>query len=178
MRDPAAASAQSLEAIPRAEDTHLIIEKLDATVRTDALDMVERLKTEHSITSLDVVIAAAGVSKHHGLAHEVDVQEVAEHFETNALGPLLLFQATKPLLNAAAGGGGGGGGAVDADAGADAGRRPKFVAISSMVSSITDTGSFGLPNTPYGSSKAALNFIMRKIHYENAGLVALTLHPG
>lgn len=180
VRDPAnpdiSVSVKNLEGSHRAETTKLIIEKLDATSKADALDLVQRLRTNHSIATLDVVVASAGISKHHGLAHEVSVQEVAEHFETNALGPLLLFQATRPLLAA-----GITGADVDIDADADGNvreRQPKFVAISSIVSSITNVGMFQLPNTPYGSSKAALNFILRKIHYENPNLTVLALHPG
>lgn len=173
VRDPAAPSAKSLLACHKSEGNKLIIEKIDASVRTDALDAIRRLQTDHSIFALDIVIAAAGISNHHGLVHEVSIQEVADHIETNALGPLLLYQAAKPLLDAAATAAG-----INDASARGSGRQPKFVAISSIVSSITNIGSFLLPNTPYGSSKAALNFIMRKIHYENPTLTVLTLHPG
>lgn len=141
------------------------MEKIDATSRTDALETVQRLRSNFGITTLDVAIANAGISKYPGLAHAVPVEEVINHFEINAIGPLLLFQAVKPLLDAA-------------ERNEERVEGPMFVAISSVVASITDAGSFPLPNTPYASSKAALNFIMRKIHYENPRLIALTLHPG
>lgn len=34
------------------------------------------------------------------------------------------------------------------------------------------------PNGAYGVSKAAVNFLVRKLHFENEGLVVLALHPG
>ena len=33
-------------------------------------------------------------------------------------------------------------------------------------------------NTAYGASKAALNFITRRIHAENPGLIAFVINPG
>jgi NAD(P)-dependent dehydrogenase (short-subunit alcohol dehydrogenase family) len=35
-----------------------------------------------------------------------------------------------------------------------------------------------LPVTAYGSSKAAVNYIVRKIHFENPDLIAFPIHPG
>ncbi|KAE8356237.1 NAD(P)-binding protein [Aspergillus coremiiformis] len=158
VRDPSSPSSTSLEASPKGKGSKLIVEKIDARSRTDAVEAVQRLRAHAGIKTLDIVIANSGISSRHGPTHEIPVSEVADHFEVNALGPLLLYQATKPLLEAA--------------------ESPVFVAISSVVASITNVGDFQLPNTAYATSKAALNFIMRKIHYENSRLIALTLHPG
>lgn len=37
---------------------------------------------------------------------------------------------------------------------------------------------YPIPATAYGASKAALNYVVRKIHVENEGLIAFPLHPG
>ena len=34
------------------------------------------------------------------------------------------------------------------------------------------------PNASYGVSKVALNFVVRKIHFEHEGLVAFPMDPG
>jgi NAD(P)-dependent dehydrogenase (short-subunit alcohol dehydrogenase family) len=55
---------------------------------------------------------------------------------------------------------------------------PKFMAISTGGASLTKM--IPLSNGPYGSSKAALNFIMKKIAWEEKdnGLIAIALSPG
>ncbi|KAK8126935.1 uncharacterized protein PG998_002694 [Apiospora kogelbergensis] len=54
---------------------------------------------------------------------------------------------------------------------------PKVVMVSSTVGGIADQEA---PGGAYGASKAALNWITRALHVENAaaGLVAVALHPG
>lgn len=64
--------------------------------------------------------------------------------QVNTIGPLVLFRAVYPLLNVS---------------------RGKFIVISSSLG-----GEFGA-NTPigftaYGTSKAAVNFLVRRIHTE------------
>lgn len=89
---------------------------------------------------------------------ETPPAEVQEHFAVNVVGTLALFQATCPLLKASA--------------------APKFVAISTFIGSIADMEQYPFPATALGISKAALNFLVRKIHFENDWLVAFPLHPG
>jgi NAD(P)-dependent dehydrogenase (short-subunit alcohol dehydrogenase family) len=38
--------------------------------------------------------------------------------------------------------------------------------------------SVPLKSTAYGASKAAVNYIVRKIHFENPGLIAFPISPG
>lgn len=35
-----------------------------------------------------------------------------------------------------------------------------------------------IPAAAYGASKAAINYITRKIHFENDWLIAFFIHPG
>ena len=66
-------------------------------------------------------------------------------------GPLVLFQATNELLKAS--------------------KNPKFVGISSPAGSITAGSQFPGGLYTYGSSKAALSWVLRKLHhdFENIG---------
>jgi norsolorinic acid ketoreductase len=81
-----------------------------------------------------------------------------EHYQINVLGPLHLFQATAPLLVAS--------------------QKPKFVAMSSGAGSISGVEKLKVENTAYGASKAALNFVTRRIHAENEHLIAFPINPG
>jgi len=70
-----------------------------------------------------------------------------------------LFQAMLPLLKAS--------------------KNPKFVVISSWVSStakVALSAPFGIAS--YGASKAAVNHLVRRAHFENEWLTAFVLHLG
>jgi norsolorinic acid ketoreductase len=78
------------------------------------------------------------------------------------VGVVSLFQEVYPLLGPAPGG-----------------ASPKFVTISSSLASIELIGAEPVKGlTPYGMSKAALNFFTRTIHDENPELIAFPIHPG
>jgi NAD(P)-dependent dehydrogenase (short-subunit alcohol dehydrogenase family) len=66
------------------------------------------------------------------------------------IGPLVLFQASYPLLKAST-------------------AAPKFVIISSRAGSNV-IGAAIPGGLSYGASKAAVNFLSRKLHFENEGL--------
>lgn len=84
------------------------------------------------------------------------LSEMCSHFEVNTLGPLVLFQATAALLEAA--------------------QDRMFFIMSSVAGSIGDIQP--VPSTAYGTSKAAVNFITRKIHFEHKKITSVALHPG
>ena len=132
--------------------------KIDSLSQTDALAAVKTLKVEHNITKLDIVIANAGIANHWGQARVTPAKEMTDHFEVNVVGPLLLFQATAELLDAAP--------------------APKFFAISSAIGSISLQANFPLESSAYGTSKIALNFVLARIHFENPKILAAPVHPG
>ena len=66
--------------------------------------------------------------------------------QINSVGPLVLFQAVWPLLKTSP--------------------APKFVPVTSMVGSVEVGSLFDIDNIPYGTSKAALNWITRKLHHD------------
>lgn len=80
--------------------------------------------------------------------------------KTNLYGPIVLFQATHSLLRKSA--------------------NPKFIPISSQAASIDGitVRSAAVGATGYGSSKAALNWVTRKIHFENDWLTTFLISPG
>jgi norsolorinic acid ketoreductase len=132
--------------------------QIDSGSQYDAKEAVEVLVSDHSLTHLDLVVANAGISNYFGSALVTPPAEMTEHYRINVLGSLLLFQATAALLQKA--------------------RQPKFVAISSGAGSIDGIERLKVENTAYGASKAALNFVTRRIHAENEWLVAFPLNPG
>jgi len=56
--------------------------------------------------------------------------------------------------------------------------KPVFVGITTGLASLGDMASLPVQSTAYGMSKAALNYAVRKIHFENEWLVAFVLSPG
>ncbi|KAH7110999.1 hypothetical protein B0J13DRAFT_591087 [Dactylonectria estremocensis] len=128
------------------------------TPQADFAAAMETLKSQHGIEKLDLVIANAGISKYFGKASITPVQQMLDHFTANAVGPLLLFPTTSSLLSTSI--------------------APKFVTISSSAGSIGGMDKLPVENTAYGSSKIALNFIARRIYFENLHLIAFSINPG
>ncbi|EGY22045.1 hypothetical protein VD0002_g9464 [Verticillium dahliae] len=162
-RDPA--SASSLEQLPKGEGSRLIIVKIDSASDTDAAAAVEQLQSKHGITSLDVVIANAGIAKSGSSVANTTPELLREHVNVNAVGPLTLFQATRPLLQASKTG------------------NPVFLPISTLLGSIGNQEAFeklGLPPSlsPYGASKATLNWLIKRVHFEEPWLTSFVVHPG
>ncbi|KAF5970001.1 ketoreductase [Fusarium bulbicola] len=158
VRDPTAKSSEESLHATKGTGSRCILVKIDSASETDALAAMSTLKREHGIEKLDLVIANAGISKYFGTAEVTPVKEMIDHFKINTVAPLLLFQATWPLLHTA--------------------KAPKFVSISSGAGSLGFMENLKVENTAYGSSKAALNFITRRIHFENQHLVAFSINPG
>ncbi|KAL1725687.1 hypothetical protein EV714DRAFT_220887 [Schizophyllum commune] len=103
---------------------------------------IARIKDD--VGRLDVVIANAGMVSHIGPMVEMPVQALRDHFEVNTIGPFVLFQAAYPMLHATHG---------------------KFAVISSWLGAERGANSpFGF--TAYATSKAAVNFLVRRMHTE------------
>jgi norsolorinic acid ketoreductase len=151
-------SSKTLSSVLTATGSKIIILTIDNNSDSSAKVAIEYLQTQYNITKLDTVIANAGISKYYGLAIDTPVKEVREHFEVNAIGTLLLFQATADLLKRSS--------------------DPIFVGISTGAASIGEMGKIPLNATAYGISKVALNYLVRKIHFENPDITAFVLSPG
>jgi norsolorinic acid ketoreductase len=125
--------------------------KLDCKSTTDAKEMVSLLKSKYQINHIDVVIANAGIGKFWGPALMTPISEFKEHLDVNATGTLILFQAVYELLNSA--------------------KNPKFIPIGTPVGSVGEQENFPLGSTAYGTSKAALHFLTRKLHFEHPNII-------
>ncbi|KAF9465124.1 NAD(P)-binding protein [Collybia nuda] len=108
---------------------------------------------------VDIVIPNAATATYMGMVLETPPDVMLEHFQANAVGNLVLFQATHDLLKASK-------------------ATPKFIPISSAGASLTHYIHVPVGYVCYGASKVAANYITRKIHFENDWLVCFPLAPG
>jgi norsolorinic acid ketoreductase len=155
MSDP---TSESLLSLPTADGSKVIPVVIDSNNESSAKEAVDVLQTQYGITKIDVLIANAGISKYYGLATTTPISEIREHFEVNVVGTFSIFQAAWQLLEASS--------------------HPIFMALSTGVASIGDMESIPLPSTAYGISKIAVNYMVRKIHFENPKLTAFVMSPG
>ncbi|KAE9381036.1 NAD(P)-binding protein [Stipitochalara longipes BDJ] len=151
-------TVKSLESLAPGSGSKIIPVIINSTDDSSAPKAIEVLQSQHGITKIDTVIANAGISNYYGPAATTPVSEVREHFEVNAVGTIVLFQATWPLLKLSS--------------------NPLFVALSTGIASIGDMEGLPLPSTAYGMSKVAINYMVRKIHFENPELTAFVISPG
>jgi norsolorinic acid ketoreductase len=158
VRNPSDESSKSLASLTPGLGSKIIIVAIDSNIESSAKQAISILEAQHGITKLDTVIANAGISKYYGPATITPISEVREHFDVNVIGTLVLFQATWHLLKLSS--------------------SPMFVALSTGVASIGDMESIPLPATAYGISKVAVNYMVRKIHFENPELIAFAISPG
>ncbi|KAJ9622490.1 hypothetical protein H2203_006715 [Taxawa tesnikishii (nom. ined.)] len=169
VRDPDHRDAFDFSSLSTAPGSRVLVVKIDSQSQTDPFTAAQQLQTVHNISHLDVVIANAGIGKYYGPTVTTPIAEFQSHLQVNAIAPMTLFQALWPLLQRAH-------------------STPKFIAISSRLASIEQLdfwaslpgdalGSY-MPAAPYGSSKACLNYLLRRLHFEHENLIAFPLSPG
>ena len=157
VRNTSHETSKSLDSLPKGSNSHLILTQYDAQNEKVAADLAAVLEQE-KVSHLDVVIANAGIANDFHPLASVPLTAFKDHVEINAYGPLLLFQAVKPLLDKA--------------------KQPKFVALGSPLGSIGGMEMRPYPMGAYGASKAMLHYIMRKVHLENETLISFPVDPG
>ncbi|KAF8193051.1 NAD(P)-binding protein [Pholiota molesta] len=120
--------------------------------------LAKQIAAEHG--RLDTVIANAAICATTAKkVHETPADKFTDEFSVNTLGPIVLFQSTRELLKASP--------------------LPRFVPISSAGGSVDFIPQMGaMDASPYGASKAALNWVTRKIHFENEWLIVFPQCPG
>ena len=132
--------------------------KLDSKVDTDAAEAIQAVRAA-GVQALDVVIANAGIAPPVAKLDSAPLQDLREAVEVNTVAPLALFQAAVPLLRAAA--------------------APRFLVVSTAVGSIHNLkATSAFPVGTYGASKAAVNYLVRRMAFENPWLNAFMMHPG
>ena len=159
VRDPTDSTSKSLHHLPKGSSSSLIVVKISSTSESDAADAVKELETDHNIKALDIVIANAGISKVFPRVEDAQTPDLLEHYHVNVVGTVIFFRAILPLLK-------------------NSKRTPKFIAMGSAAGSIGGQDAAPVPNAAYGPSKAALNWVIKKIHLENENVVAFPIHPG
>lgn len=104
---------------------------------------------------LDLLVNNAGILTREGL-DDLDVDRIRRQFEVNALGPLRVTRAVRPLLR----------------------RGSKVAIITSLMGSMGDNGSGGMYG--YRMSKAAVNAAGVSLARDlaPAGIAVAILHPG
>ncbi|EHL02926.1 putative Aflatoxin biosynthesis ketoreductase nor-1 [Glarea lozoyensis 74030] len=159
VRDPTSIISQTLKDLPRAAGTSIHLIKIDCSIPTDPAAAIETLKAV-GISHIDTVIANAAMGDTGESVLNTSPDDVRRTFDTNLIGVLALFQAVEPLLRASESG------------------NPKFIALSSNLGSIGLAPYIPGPWFCYGVTKAALNYMMRRVHVENDWLTAVSLQPG
>lgn len=96
-RDPNHATSKALADLPKAEDSSLLLIKIDATVPSDPAEAVKQLSS-HGIDHIDILIANAGIAYIYPKVSEVKVEDMQKHIVPNTYGFIWLYQATLPLL--------------------------------------------------------------------------------
>jgi hypothetical protein len=151
-RNPSSATALNELATKHQGKVHVV--KLTSADEADNRAAVDEIKK--TVGRLDVVIANAAIGTDCKPVLEASIDSMQDHFTVNTLGTMALIQATYPLLKAST-------------------STPKFVAISSRVGSIATGAVLPFPQTEYGTSKAAVNWMIKKLWTENPGLSQYTV---
>lgn len=160
VRNPEDGNAISLAKTVNDSGNRLVAVKLDSRELADPAKMVKELADKYSIERLDVVLANAGSNLAFAPLLNTDAAKFTVMTETNATGPLVLFQAVKPLLLRSSLPG-------------------KFIYVGSSGGSIANLPTFAeTPFTAYFASKAAGHYLMRVIRYQNPELCIGSVCPG
>ncbi|KAH3667937.1 hypothetical protein OGAPHI_001691 [Ogataea philodendri] len=128
-------------------------------VKTVVLDIndqnsIESLPQQLSGVSIDVIVLNAGIARSFLPVAQTPRQLWIDHFTTNTIGPVMVFQQLQHLLAPSA----------------------KAIFISSVAGSIQSF--LPLRSSAYGASKAALNFAIKKLSEEHPTIIFLAIHPG
>lgn len=155
-RDLSHETSKSLSSLPTAEGSKLILIPFDANRPVITQEQLS------GVSHIDVVISNAGNSSggFTETALTVTAEALHDDFQVNAVAPIMLFQACWPLL------------AKSSD--------PKYVLITSTLGSIKILGMEAMPGVTYGASKAAANWLVKKMSAEmkDKGLNVGIIHPG
>ncbi|KAI1120198.1 aflatoxin biosynthesis ketoreductase nor-1 [Nemania abortiva] len=160
IRDTSAADqVEELTRSSVAENSKLMLVTIENTAPGDPQQALEEMRAA-GIDHLDIVISnAGGGSPPLAPLNTVDADEMLEAYHTNAVGPLRLFQAFKPLLQKS--------------------KSPKWIwqsSIGGSIGSMSETSSWIAPS--YGASRAASNWIASALHFTNEWLTIVPIYPG
>jgi norsolorinic acid ketoreductase len=158
VRDVSSASAKALNDLPKGASSKLVIVRIDSLDEDSPAAAAKGLQADYGIIHLDVVIANAGILYDYSTVATVPLASIKEHTAVNSYGPLLLFQATLPLLEKST--------------------QPKFISIGSPMSSIGGIESRPFAMAAYSASKLFLHWFTKKIAQEHPDFISVVLDPG
>ncbi|KAL4867477.1 hypothetical protein BDV12DRAFT_186650 [Aspergillus spectabilis] len=160
VRDPAAPSAQSLNSIPKATGSRLLLTQLEVANAEHYPKLISTIE-EAGIKHLDIVIANSGISTGSAPLAKADLGKVTKAFDINAVAVLRLYQTVRDLLEKSPSG------------------NPKWMTLGSAAGSIAIIEQFGTAQfAPYAISKAAVHWITLAIHASEKSWTAFSVHPG
>lgn len=148
----------SLEAIPSTHtSTRILICELpdlkgSNPARDSAWSAIEAIVSSVPGFSIDVLIANAAINPPYANAKDATPADLRLAFGVNTIGPLNLFRTFRTSLLAS--------------------KEPKFIVVSSQGGSIELGPGLG-PMTAYGCSKAAVNYLARKIPVDEERITTL-----
>ncbi|KAJ6134652.1 hypothetical protein N7523_000974 [Penicillium sp. IBT 18751x] len=158
VRDASAQNASQLSSLPKSQNSRLIMVYLSLNSPSTVTEAIEQIKKQNLVDHIVIVIANAGICNHWGPLLDMNDSDMTSHFEFNELGPLRLFRTAAPLLESS--------------------KEPKFVYLSSELASIAGLENSSSLTAAYGISKAACNYLIKKIHEEHKTLIAFSIDPG
>ncbi|KAK9422882.1 putative aflatoxin biosynthesis ketoreductase nor-1 [Seiridium unicorne] len=156
----------TLKEIRPAEHSKLLLVKIENESSSDPAAAVQQIHAA-GIANIDLVIANAGICPTSAYLRVEDIQmeQLRSLFEVNTFSFVSLFQAVRPLLKATA----------DRKGESQA----KLLVISSNAGQVVEMESLSqVMLASYGSSKVALNYLVRRVHFENQWLTAWVMNPG
>ena len=150
--------ATKLHSLAALYGSHLRVLQLRSESDDDHATAVRQVQAE--VGKVDVLIPNAGIAddRGHVPCAQIPIDSLRHHLEINALAPLRLYQHFLPLLARSP--------------------HPKYVVISSINASMAFMDTDRTLLTGYGTSKAAINHLTRRIHFEQPNLTAFPLFPG
>ena len=145
---------------------HTLAVNFSTTTETSALKTLLDHEIRPKVNHVDVFISSIGHTDVMKPVLETSPRAMREHFEVNTITPLTWLQAFWPLMGAP----------LDE---AVAAAPTKIFFLSSSVGCIGEWME-PMPGGAYGPAKAALNWVVRKLHFELAkeGMVSVAVHPG
>ncbi|CAJ2508339.1 Uu.00g133650.m01.CDS01 [Anthostomella pinea] len=160
IRDDSTPAVKELQQKTPAEGSRLLLVHIESTAPGDPKTAAAAVAAS-GIDHVDIIIANAGASPMPVLPIEtVPNEDLVWAFQTNAAGPLGLFQAFRHLLQKS--------------------KSPKWASITSTGGSISLVGPMkSYIVTAYGMSKAAQNYMTQALaHSQQEWLTVLDIHPG
>ena len=155
--------ASKADALQQLAQQHTSLRVLQLDVQSDDEHAAVVQLVEAEAGRVDVVIANAGlnVPESFGTTDTVPLALMQQHYEVNTIAPLRLFQRLFRLLSRS--------------------DDPKFIVLSSTVGSIGSQAHAEFASMQlavYGSSKAAVNYLVMRVHTEHTHITAFPCSPG